>query len=78
MSSIPTIDFHGKKLEEAVNMIHAIVNGTRNQDLPFGEFRLITGHGIIKREIIRILKDDYKIEAREELGNSGVIRAYIE
>ena len=77
MSSVPTIDFHGKKLQHAKMVVHGIVNEVRLLNFST-EYRFITGHGIIKREIIKFLKEDYGIEAREELGNSGIIRAYIE
>ena len=70
------IDFHGYRLDEALDRIHELVGEARVLGV-CGEYRFITGHGIIKQEIIKTLAV-YNIEAKEELGNSGVIRAYIE
>jgi len=70
------IDFHGVTLEEAINRVHILVGEARVLGTS-GEYRFITGHGTIKKELVKVL-ESYKIEAREELGNSGVIRAYLE
>jgi len=70
------IDFHGVPLEEALEKTHVIVGKTRLLNLSV-EYRFITGNGIIKSHLIQTLKS-YGIEAREELGNTGVIKAVIE
>ena len=70
------IDFHGRLLEEALEDVHMLVGEARMLNTPI-DCKFITGHGRIKGHLVEIL-EDYGIEAREELGNSGVLLALVE
>ena len=69
------IDFHGKPLEDALLEVEKLIDGVRlNKKTEEAEF--ITGHGVIKKEIVKLL-EGYEIEY--EIGfNQGIIKAVIE
>jgi len=64
-------DFHGYKLEDAINAVHAIIGEIRTEGrVQPAEF--ITGHGVIQKELLALC-EQYNLEARVSWTNSGVI-----
>ena len=72
-------DFHGYKLEQALNKAHQIIGEVRMRKsaVAFVDVEFIVGHGVIRNELISLLKS-YGIEAKPQLGNAGVILCHIE
>jgi len=70
------IDFHGDRLEEAVEEIHRVVSETRAKRA-FVELKVITGHGIIKSSVKRIL-EGYGLHPKDQIGNTGVVLCDVE
>ncbi len=71
------VDFHdGSTIEGAVERVHQIVGETRIAG-DATEYQFITGHGVIKAQLIETL-ESYGIKVQEQLGNPGVIIALIE
>jgi len=69
-------DFHGYKLEDAVDAVHAIVGDVRTAGrTESAEF--VTGHGVIQKELISLC-EQYGLTANVSWSNSGVINVVIE
>jgi DNA-nicking Smr family endonuclease len=64
------LDFHGYKVEEAIHVLNSLI--IRHQESPEIQYRLIVGHGQIKREFLKMIKN-YNLEGDVELGNTGAI-----
>lgn len=70
------LDFHGKTLADALREVEVLINEVRlKQSSQACEF--ITGHGIISKELIRLLSE-YQIECTPQLANAGILQAIIE
>lgn len=69
-------DYHNHTLDQAVNDVDSIVSATRMSG-KVEDCELIVGHGIIRNELIFVLKT-YGFAPRIQLGNSGVIVCEIE
>lgn len=69
-------DFHGWTLDDAVQEVHNIVGEIRMKNSQ-ANVEFITGHGIIREEIMTVL-EAYDIPAQIQWGNSGVIVALID
>jgi len=69
-------DYHGWKLHEALSDIERHVSAVREKR-ECRDVELITGHGIIQQEAIRLLKS-YGLNPTIKLGNSGIIVCEIE
>ena len=69
------IDFHGYSLEEAKSHLEQLIN-THYINKEIISYKLIVGHGIIKKHFLEMLKE-YDCEANIELGNTGSIIAHI-
>jgi len=69
-------DFHGWKLEDAVDEVHTIVGKVRleggTQHVSF-----VTGHGVIQKELLALF-EQYGLTARVSWTNTGVITGTIE
>ncbi len=69
-------DFHGYKLEDAIDAVHVIVGFVRTAGrTESAEF--VTGHGVIQKELLTLC-EQYGLEARVSWTNSGVINVTIE
>lgn len=71
-----TIDFHGIKLEESINILEKEIDTTRLTGIT-REYHLIVGNGIIKNEFLNLLKNN-DIEHRVLMHNRGTIVAFID
>lgn len=69
-------DFHGYKLNEAIQCVHSMVSNVR-RDFETCQCELITGHGIIRDSVIQVLKS-YGLNPTIKLGNSGVVTCLVE
>ena len=69
------IDFHGYTVEEAISILENIISKHFIKK-EVVSYNLITGHGKIKQEFLKLLKE-YDCEASISLGNSGLIIAHI-
>ena len=69
------IDFHGFTLEDAIKILEEKINHhyAKNELV---QYRLITGHGIIQKKFMELLKE-YDCKGDIEMGNTGVILAEI-
>lgn len=69
-------DFHGWLVQDAVREVHNIIGESRNRSkIENAEF--ITGHGVIKVELIELLKQ-YDLTPEVQWGNTGVVVVTIE
>ena len=69
-------DFHGYKLEEALDAVEGIIGQCRlNNKITKAEF--ITGHGVIQKEVLNLC-EAYGLDAQVSWANSGVVTVYIE
>ena len=73
---IKTIDFHGIKLEESINILEKEIDTIRVSGKT-KEYHLIVGNGVIKSTFLEILKT-HNIEHRIPMHNSGTIIAFID
>lgn len=64
-------DLHGMPLEEAISYVESLIGKIRLKGVE-EEIIVITGRGIIRKELIKYL-DLHKIQHRFQLGNDGVI-----
>ncbi len=71
-----TRDFHGYSLAHALHELEATIALIRCEGRP-QDVEFITGRGIIRDRIIIQLKE-YDIQPSLKLGNSGVVKAYID
>jgi len=69
-------DFHGWLVEDALQEVHNIVGESRNRSAS-DNAEFITGHGVIKSELIELLKQ-YGLTPEVQWGNSGVVVVAIE
>lgn len=69
-------DYHGFTLEQAMINAHDVVGLARAQRNPV-DAEFITGHGIIRDELIKLLQS-YGLTPSAQLGNTGVIICIIE
>ena len=69
------IDFHGIKLEDAINQLEKIIDTVRLSNTE-KEYHLIVGNGVIKNKFIEILKEN-KLEYSIPVYNTGTIIAFI-
>ena len=68
-------DYHLWKLEDAIRDVEHLIDRAR-MNKPI-EVELITGNGVIKSQLFHLFVE-YGLEAKEKLGNPGVIIAYLE
>ena len=66
-----TIDLHGYKLEDAILLVEKEIGRIRMSGTE-GDLHIITGRGVIRKELIKYLKA-HKIDHDFELGNDGAI-----
>ncbi len=76
MSYGSTRDYHGWKLEDAMFDIDRCVSTIREKR-DCKDIQFITGHGIIQKEALDLLKA-YGLKPTIQLGNSGVIVCMVE
>lgn len=69
-------DFHGYYLDDALQEVELIIGKVRSQQKT-EEVEFITGHGVIRKEIVKLLCE-YGLEEHQDIGNSGIIIATIE
>lgn len=74
---IKQYDLHGFTVPEAERLIDSTVAEIRQNNTP-QEVEFITGSGIIKDAVKRILTLDYRLNPRGKLSNSGIVIVYIE
>ncbi len=81
-----TRDYHGTTLEKALRDAETIVDSVRlnrtlnskpGQPLPGEDVQFITGHGVIRGELMNLLRDN-GLDPSFKLGNDGVIVCYVE
>ena len=70
------IDYHGWKTEAALQDIESVIGSIRKSGQS-QQAELITGHGIIQDEVLKLLKS-HSLEPSVQLGNSGVVVVVIE
>lgn len=75
-ADMPTQDFHGKSVEEAINIVEKIIDDARSCRATYNCI-FITGNGVIKKRLIELLKG-YGFHVFEQIGNSGVLRVEVE
>jgi hypothetical protein len=66
------IDFHGFSLLDALNIVDAVVNKARIFNTHY-DCTFITGRGIIKKELLEVLKVTYKLNPFVPFYNDGMI-----
>lgn len=66
------IDFHGFTLLDALNIVDAVVNKARIFDTHY-DCTFVTGRGVIKKELLKVLKDTYKLKPFIPYYNDGMI-----
>lgn len=72
------VDYHGFKLEDALTNAHTIIGAARmNNNKAYQEVEFITGHGVIKQELITLLQS-YGLRPSTKIGNTGCIIVTIE
>ena len=64
-------DYHHHRLDEAIADAESVIGGVRMRGQA-EEARFITGYGVIREELYRLLQT-YGLEPTYELGNQGVI-----
>ena len=70
------IDYHGWKTEAALQDIESVIGAIRLSGRS-QQAELITGHGIIQTEVIKLL-ESHSLEPSIQLGNTGVVVVVIE
>jgi hypothetical protein len=69
-------DFHGYKLEDAIDAVHFMISDVRTAGRTESA-ELVTGHGIIQKELISLF-EQYGLTANVSWSNSGAINVVIE
>jgi hypothetical protein len=69
-------DFHGYRLDEAIQCVHSLVGNVRKEFVT-EECELITGHGIIRDKVLETLRG-YGLYPSIKIGNSGVVKCLVE
>lgn len=71
-----TFDLHGYNLEDAIKLVEREIGRIRlsGQEI---DLHIITGRGVIRKELIAYLKD-HDIDHDYELGNDGAIMIRVE
>ena len=69
------VDFHGVAHDDAIEEVHNIVGTIRLAERTVS-VDFIVGHGSIREDLIKVLKD-YKLEPTVKLNNRGVITVTI-
>ena len=69
-------DYHGYKLDEALNDFECIVNQVRMCG-ESEELTIVTGHGVIQKEIMSLC-EKLRIHATVSWTNSGAINMFID
>ena len=70
-------DYHGYKLLDAIIDVERHISFIR-QTKDWKDMEFIVGNGVIKESIMKLLKDQYKLNPTLKLGNPGVIYCYVE
>ena len=70
------IDFHGWLLSDAEQELHMMVGAARIGKTT-DHWEIITGIGLHKEQVFKIAKQ-YKLEAHEQVGNSGCVIVVVE
>jgi DNA-nicking Smr family endonuclease len=73
---MPTIDFHGLSVEEAISTVNKLIDDARSCNATY-HCTFITGHGKINKAIKKLLEKE-KLECNTMVGNDGTLLADIE